>query len=362
MCQRVTAANIVCAISQLPRDRVYNYISNQNSAVISIVDVVRPEGPITIRRYNPAKGQTFDTARDESISSQMIWRIANAIRQNEPINFDRILGASYNTRSALEALLAHTPQFYFCYPGRVENIDGRITIRGGHKHLIWLPHEPHENAVLMEHESNMVVSEIPIANAVYNDIVLPAQTGLDADLDIDIARRHSQIQVALYFIGRQLGYRTWIAQNDRGIIYNDRTIAEYENVVPDLRQENIIAPFDGAIDAAAFIDCIWFRNHRFMPAVMEVEHTTGVTSGLTRMLGLYNHLPPINTNYVIVAPDEDRQLVIRECNRPEFRPLRPRYFPYSSVEELFYICQRRHLHGITDEFLECYMEPTLEEA
>lgn len=118
--------------------------------------------------------------------------------------------------------------------------------------------------------------------------------------------------------------------------------------------------FDGAIQAATHIDCIWFRNGRLMPAVMEIEHSTRVTSGLTRMRGLQNAIPAVQTRYVIVAPDEDRDLVLRECNREQFRSLNPLYFPYSAVEELYSLCNRRRIHGITDEFLDCFMENTLQ--
>lgn len=40
-----------------------------------------------------------------------------------------------------------------------------------------------------------------------------------------------------------------------------------------------------------------------------------------------------------------------------FASLNIRYFPYSAVEELYVISQRRKLRGITEEFLDCYMEP-----
>ncbi len=93
-----------------------------------------------------------------------------------------------------------------------------------------------------------------------------------------------------------------------------------------------------------------------MPAVMEVEHTTGVTSGLTRMKGLQDVLPPFETRYVIVAPDDDREKVVDEANRPQFRSLDTRYFSYSSVEELYYIGSHRGLHGVNQEFLDNYME------
>lgn len=40
-----------------------------------------------------------------------------------------------------------------------------------------------------------------------------------------------------------------------------------------------------------------------------------------------------------------------------FRELDTRFFPYSAVEELYTICQRRKLRGVTEDFLDCYMEP-----
>lgn len=354
---RYTAYDIVKAIGKLPRDRNYYYVSETNKGVIRIEDVRYPEGPIRIKRWVPEKGQTYETARAVPMSSQMIWRIANAIQEGELINFDRILGGSYNTRSVLESLMAATPEFYYCYPGRVEDMDGHTTIKKGHVHLVWLPNEPHEQGKLVEKEMpNMAISEIPSKAVVYDNLVIPENMLADRTMDIAVIRRHTQIQIALYLIGLQLGYRTWIAQNDKGIVYQDRPLIEHNGIIKSLSNEKIISAFDGAEPSARFIDCIWFQNGRFMPAVMEVEHTTGITSGLTRMLGFRNTIPAFQTRYVIVAPDDDRERVIQEVNREEFKCLDARYFSYSAVEELYYICATRHLHGVNQEFLDCYME------
>lgn len=354
---KITAYNLVHAISKLPRNRNYNYISARTPGLIHIEEVSLPSGPIIVRRWNPNKGETYAAVSRESISSEMIWRVANAINQGDPINLDRILGGSYNTRSVLETLIALTPEFKFCYPGRINDIDGRSTIERGHKHIIWLPDEPHEAGVLVEKQvEHMAISEIPLQSVTYDNLILPDNMTIGDVTDINVIRRHTQIQIALYLIGLQLGFRTWIAQNDRGILYNDKPLLEQPGIVPSLNDEGIISAFPGAAPTANFIDCIWFQNHRFMPAVMEIEHTTGVTSGLTRMKGLKDAMPSFMTRYVIVAPDDDRKKVVDEINRPQFQDLDARYFPYSSVEELYYICTHRNLHGITQEFLDCYME------
>ncbi len=361
---RYTAYNLVRAISQLPRNEHYNYVNPRTRGLISIEEVHLPAGPISIRRWNPSKGESKNIAPVESISSEMIWRVANAISEGEPINFDRVLGGSYNTRSVLESLLAATPEFYYCYPGRIMDIDGHSTIEHGHKHLVWLPSEPHTIGALFEKKvQNMAISEIPMQNVVYDNLEIPASLAAGTGLDIEVIRRHTQIQIALYIIGLQLGYRTWIAQNDKGILYKDKPLLEQPGIISSLiKDENVISAFPDAEQSARFIDCIWFKNHKYMPAVMEVEHTTGVTSGLTRMKGLQDNIPSFNTRYVIVAPDDDRQKVVDEANRPQFLSLDARYFSYSAVEELYYICTHRNLHGVTQDFLDCYMEPVVKRS
>jgi type II restriction enzyme len=189
-------------------------------------------------------------------------------------------------------------------------------------------------------------------------LVLPSDFKTEA-LDIEIKRRHAQIQIALYFIGKQLGFRTWIAQNDKGILYQNKKLGEFEGIIAKLDDENLIRAHKEAIKAALLIDCIWFKNGRLMPAVMEIEHSTGVTSGLTRMKNFYDRFPPFPTRYVIVAADEDRQKVIREATKPQFKELDSKFFPYSAVEELYALCQKRKLKGVTEEFLDCYMEPIM---
>lgn len=354
--QKLTAINIIEAIKRLPRNTTYSYISPKNKGFIQICGIESPEGPIRIRRWDPSKGETPQNKKEESISSELIWRIANAFAPGQPINFDRVLGGSYNTRSVLEALMVCTPEFYYCYPGRIENKGGVSKIKHGHKHVIWRPDQPHKLGAPYDIKTDIVISEFPRMEAFYESLSLPEALPSD-QLDIDIQRRHAQIQIALYYIGKQLGLDTWIAQNDKGIVYQGKKLGEYEGVIYSLKDQNLLASFDEAAKAASLIDCIWFKEGRFMPAVMEVEHSTGVTSGLSRMKNFKDKLPSLMTRYVIVAADEDRDKVLKEANKEQFRDLNARFFPYSAVEELYALCQKRKLKGITEEFLDCYMEP-----
>jgi type II restriction enzyme len=354
----VTAANIRNEIDHLNKNIFYNYIDPANRNVIKIVRVKRPEGPVYIQRGKFMAGAEFKTAKEIPISANMIWRVANAIQEDIPINIDRIVGASYNTRSVFESLLAYTSSFYITHPGRIENNISTSKIKAGYKHLIWLPSNPHKEGVLKTFKTAKVISEIPSQLAIYESLAI-TQTNENRSLaDIEIERRHTQIQIALSLIGRQLGFRTWIAQNDKSIVYNNQKLGEMDGVVVSLKEEQLLMAYQEAVKAALLIDCIWFKNGRSMPAVMEVEHSTGVTSGLSRMKNFKDNFPPFPTRYVIVAPDESRKKVLQECNKEQFKDLKPLYFPYSSVEELYSLCQRRKLKGVSEDFLDCFMEKT----
>lgn len=359
---RVTPQNLAKAVNNLPKDQWFDYIGEKSTGKVKVVEVVLPNGPVKIQRYNllPKKQSAPDTIKKiTTISYQMLLRVANAIQPGVPINIDRVLGASYNTRSALETLLAYTPEFYWCLPGRIEMDNSTSSIKRGHKHIIWRPENPHNNAISEKFDTDLVISEIPTVNAVYEALTLP-ETSHD-DVDIDVARRHLQIQIALIMIGRQLGYRTWIAHNDKGFKYGDKKIGELEGIVQDLRREKLLMSFEDAISAGYLIDVIWFNGDRSMPAVIEVEHSTGVTSGLTRMKNFQDRIPQFPTRWVIVAADEDREKVYKEANKPQFKSLNVKFMPYSAVEELYSLLQRRHVNAssVNETFLNHYMESCL---
>ena len=314
-----------------------------------------PEGPIEIKRYDPRKKQTLDSSKTESISTQMLWRLANSIQIDVPVNLDRVFGASYNTRSVLESLLAHTPEYYWCKPDRLEIMNTQKTIKKGHKHIIFRPNNPHENGVLCEFETNVIISEMNI-DSVHQSVDLETLPPND-ELSIEERRKHAQIQIALVKIGHHLGYRTWVAANDRSLKYNGKAISQMDGVIDSLSNEKVLQSYEDAAHHARLIDCIWFKNGRLMPAVMEIEHSTGVKSGLTRMKQFCDYAPILrDIRWTIVAPDDERSKVIECANMPQYKSLDARFFPYSAVEELYSLCERRKPQGITDEFLDSFME------
>lgn len=350
---RLTCNDLVLRIKSLPKNRYFNYISGRNR--VKVLRITEPEGPVYIERIDKN-----GNPKEESLPTAMIWRVANAIKEGVPMNIDRVLGASYNTRTALETLLVYSCEFYTCKPMTVQTKEGTAPIfKKRHKHLIWMPNKPHKNGVMGHTETDIVVSEVPLQDAYYEAVKIPdSLLPLGEGIDINIKRRHAQIQVALALIGKQLKYRTWIAQNDRGILYNERPISDIEGVVPSLKSEGLMQ-IPRAADAAKLIDCLWFKNGTLMPAIMEIEHSTGVTSGLDRMKTFHGIFPSLRTRYAVVAPDELEEKVIHEANKEHYRALDTRFFPYSAVEELYTLCTNRKIEGVTEEFLDCYMKPVV---
>lgn len=353
-----TCENLVDSLAALPKNTTYNYIHQATHTVIKIINVEKPYGPITIIRWNPSKGETEQNAETQTISKEMLFRLANAITEGMPINVDRVFGASYNTRSALEALICHTPQFYYCYPGRIENKNGITKIKNGHKHIIWFPSDPHAAGSLVEKKlKHMEINEIPTKNVVYNALEIPkSYARTPKRLNAATERIHSLMQMALYEIGKGFGFDTYIAANDAGIKYKGVPLHSHDHIVKDLTEQPTVAGFNGAVNSGKLIDAMWFSK-KSIPAVFEVEHSTGVTTGLNRMKGFMEHLPAYrDMRYIIVADDSLRDKVVKEINKPQFSDLHACYLPYSTVNEMLSIVQTRKLKGITDSFIDTFLE------
>lgn len=351
----ITAEEIIEAIDALPKDRTYSYVNQKNHGLIRITSVDLPRGPVRIKRWDPGKGKSESDVREESISYNLILRLANSLYDGEPVNLDRTLGGSYNTRSVLEALLVHTPQFYQCYPGRIQ-IDGeKIDYKDGQKHIVWVPRSPHSNGYMAAPYTDVeVISEIPPRQASYRGIELRTTHG-EMSIEDECLNRCAQMKIASYYIGKHLDYHTWISQEDHRISYCGRPIESYNKVVKSLASCPAIKTCNGAEGPGNLIDCMWLTPVG-IPAVMEVEQSGDVRQKLARMLDFSNRNKFPDTRYVIIAPDSARNTIKRESNRDVFSSLETKFFPYSAVEELYDLCQRRNIRGVGAELVDCFME------
>jgi type II restriction enzyme len=258
--------------------------------------------------------------------------------------------------SALEVLLAYTPEFSLCCPNYCDVAISTTIIKKDRRFLVWLPHQPHEAGVLYHAEASVTLARMECYDAIYEAIVLPAPKEDDEIIDDGLKRIHAQMQVALVEIAAGMGCKTYVAKNDQGIIVKNTPLAQHADVLTDLSQQNLISNFPDATKAGALIDCIWFKNGKHMPAVLEVEYTTGITSGLTRMLNFQDNSPSLVTRFIIAAPDEDRAKVIKEFEKIQFQKMKPVFLPFSAIHELYALAQRGRLKGVSPDIIDNFVE------
>ena len=143
-------------------------------------------------------------------------------------------------------------------------------------------------------------------------------------------RTHTDIQGWLRDLGRALGFQVWIAANDRSRSYQNGKLSDHclTQLPPCV---------NGAGDAVALIDVIWFTTEGVPSAAFEVEHTTSIYSGIVRLLDLAQGAEVREKiPLFLVAPDSRENAVREQLQRPAFRlsaaSLGLRYLPYGELE------------------------------
>ena len=143
---------------------------------------------------------------------------------------------------------------------------------------------------------------------------------------------HEEIQWLLLKLGSDMGLDVWIARNDKGRDFNGKRFQDIRGVRSELPRQ-----FDDATNRTIeLIDVIWLHRNTFV-AAFEVEHTTAVYSGLLRMADLVAMQPNLSIPLYLVAPDDRREKVMSEVNRPVFSRMSPplnrvcQYIPYSQL-------------------------------
>ena len=162
----------------------------------------------------------------------------------------------------------------------------------------------------------------------------------DEDVDIDATRldtaptAHTEIQSTLLRLGAEMGFEVWVARNDRS-----RTVSGKQLGTMDRMLSTLPIQFDEATKRTIeLIDVLWLRGKAIV-AAFEVESTTSVYSGLLRMSDLVSMQPNISIPLYLVAPDDRRDKVFAEVNRPTFARLEPplaeicRYIGFSELRE-----------------------------
>lgn len=144
---------------------------------------------------------------------------------------------------------------------------------------------------------------------------------------------HTEVQAWLRDLGHALGFKVWIAANDRSRAVGSGLLADgcLAQLPAGLAQS-------AAADTIRLIDILWIAaDTSRVVAAFEVEHTTSIYSGIVRMLDLALGLPEHAADrYFLVAPDEREADVREPFSRPAFSrigDLDVRYLPYSELRK-----------------------------
>jgi len=145
---------------------------------------------------------------------------------------------------------------------------------------------------------------------------------------------HLEIQYHLLKLGSDMGFDVWVARNDKGKEYKGKSFSDFKRLKQELPLQ-----FDEATNKTIeLIDVLWLKGNAIV-AAFEIESTTSIYSGLLRMADLIAMQPNLNIPLYLVAPDERREKVMTEVNRPTFSRLSPplaevcSYISFSALRE-----------------------------
>lgn len=145
---------------------------------------------------------------------------------------------------------------------------------------------------------------------------------------------HTEMQLLLLKLGSDMGFDIWVARNDRSRSFDGLKFADLPKMKSGLPLQ-----FDEATNRTIeLIDVLWLNGNAII-AAFEIESTTSIYSGLLRMADLLAMQPNLNIPLYLVAPDERRDKVMEEVNRPTFSRLNPplanvcNYVAFSALRE-----------------------------
>jgi hypothetical protein len=149
-------------------------------------------------------------------------------------------------------------------------------------------------------------------------------------------REHLRIQHEIADWGVKQGYRVCVATNDKNAIKSK--LGAVLDEMPKFHR-------DAVIDLAKRIDVVFFDPERdVLTHAFEIEHSTGVSSGLLRLNDIAESYPSANVKFYIVSDEENRDKFEREIIRPSFKQLRKckcEFREYRQVEAEWKELQKR---------------------
>jgi hypothetical protein len=145
---------------------------------------------------------------------------------------------------------------------------------------------------------------------------------------------HTEIQYLLLKLGADMGLDVHVARNDQSRVWKGQRLGDMPR-----RREQLPQQFDPVTNQTIeLIDVLWLDGNAIV-AAFEIESTTSIYSGLLRMSDLLAQQPNISVPLFLVAPDDRREKVMQQVNRPTFDRMKTplvevcRYISFESLRK-----------------------------
>jgi len=190
-------------------------------------------------------------------------------------------------------------------------------------------------------EDGMYLKEIP--DLYLNKVAIIPLSGFKKDLNSlesiakiinieidskDIKLTHYDLQAKLVLIGSYLGFKTYVAEPDKGrnTIFG-KTLGELcseskipEGSIPSLSKDTI-----------KYVDVIWFDDEGYPTHAFEVEHTTDITKGLLRLYQIHK----LKIKMFVIS--EQKEKFDKEIQKSPFIKIKEEFLfkNYNELDEFF---------------------------
>jgi hypothetical protein len=165
-------------------------------------------------------------------------------------------------------------------------------------------------------------------------VVIPEDDEPEILVEERAGSAHTEIQYLLAKLGADMGFDIHVARNDQSRTWKGHRLGDMPR-----RREQLPQQFDPVTNRTIeLIDVLWLEGNAIV-AAFEIESTTSIYSGLLRMSDLLARQPNISVPLFLVAPEERREQVIRQVNRPTFERMKPplvevcRYISFEGFRE-----------------------------
>ena len=165
-------------------------------------------------------------------------------------------------------------------------------------------------------------------------VVVPEDDVSDTPDEERAGTAHTEIQYLLVKLGADMGFDVHVASNDQGRVWMGHRLGDMPR-----RRERLPQQFDPVTNRTIeLIDVLWLDGNAIV-AAFEIESTTSIYSGLLRMSDLLARQPNISVPLFLVAPEDRRDQVVRQVNRPTFERMNPplvdvcRYISFEGLRE-----------------------------